>query len=124
METKDVLIIEDEMIHGIFLKASIQSNGYKVLDIVSRGEDAIRTAITSKPSLIITDILLKDGMTGVEVIEEIHKHVKIPVIYITALTENRLISRAEMTGPAAIIYKPYEIKALLSVMATVLGQEN
>lgn len=121
METKNVLIIEDEMIHGIFLKASIQNSGYNVLDIVSRGEDAINAAITSKPSLIITDILLKDEMTGVEVIEEIFKHVKIPVIYITALNENRLINRAEMTGPVAIIYKPYEIKTLLSIMDSVLN---
>lgn len=121
METKNVLIIEDEMIHGIFLKATIQSNGYSVLDIVSRGEDAIKTAITFKPSLIITDILLKDEMTGVDVIEEICKHEKIPVIYITALADNRLIERAELTKPVAIIYKPYEIKNLITAMNEALN---
>ncbi len=121
METKDILIVEDEMIHGIFLKASIQSNGFSVLDIVSRGEEAIKSAIKHKPGLIITDILLKDEMTGVDVIEEIHKHSKIPVIYITALSENRLLERAEMTEPVAIIYKPYEIHNLIEILNDLLN---
>ncbi len=120
METKNVLIIEDEMIHGIFLKASIQGIGYSVMDIVSKGEDAIKTALEGNPHLIITDILLKDDMTGVDVIEEIHRHSKIPVIYITALAENKLIERAEMTNPVAILYKPYEIRNLISLMNDVL----
>ncbi len=118
METKNILIVEDEMIHGLFLKASIQNSGFSVLDVVSRGEDAVRTAIENRPGLIITDILLKDEMTGVDVIEEIHKHEMIPVIYITALSENRLLERAEMTKPVAIIYKPYEIHSLLSILSS------
>lgn len=120
METKDILIVEDEMIHGLFLKASIQNSGFQVLDVVSRGEDAVKAAIRNKPGLIITDILLKDEMTGVDVIEEIYKHLKIPVIYITALSENRLLERAEMTQPVAIISKPYEINTLLSLLADIL----
>jgi len=119
METKDILIIEDEMIHGLFLKTSIQNSGFPVLDVISRGEDAVKAAIRNNPGLIITDILLKDEMTGVDVIEEIHKHIKIPVIYITALSDNRLLARAEMTNPVAIIYKPYEIHSLLSLLADI-----
>lgn len=116
MDSKKILIVEDEMIHGIFLKASIQNSGFHVLDVVSRGEEAVRAAIECKPELIITDILLKDEMTGVDVIEEIYKHKRIPVIYITALSENKLLERAEMTKPLAIIYKPYEIQSLLSIL--------
>ncbi|HPS57817.1 MAG TPA: response regulator [Spirochaetota bacterium] len=121
MDKKNILIVEDEMIHGIFLKASIQNSGFSVLDIVSRGEDAVKSAIENKPGLIITDILLKDEMTGVDVIEEVHKHNMIPVIYITALSENRLLERAEMTKPVAIIYKPYEIHSLLSILASLFN---
>ncbi len=120
MESKNILIIEDEMIHGLFLKASIQNCGFSVLDVVSRGEDAVKSAIKNRPGLIITDILLKDDMTGVDVIEEIHKHQKIPVIYITALSDNRMLQRAEMTRPLAIIYKPYEINSLLSIVTDLL----
>jgi len=120
MAEKKVLIIEDEMIHGLFLKASIQSSGYSVLDIISRGEDAVKAALTHKPGLIITDILLKDDMSGVDVIEEIQKHESIPVIYITALADNSLIHRAEMTKPAAIINKPYEINSLISIIDRIL----
>lgn len=121
MEQKNVLIVEDEMIHGLFLKASIQSSGFSVLDVISRGEDAVKYALENRPGLIITDILLKDEMTGVDVIEEIHKHEKIPVIYITALSDNRLLERAEMTKPVAIIYKPYEIHTLLSLLNGLLS---
>ena len=59
MNRKRILIIEDELIHGVFLKSSIENCGYSVIDIISKGEDAINIAIQEKPDLIISDILLK-----------------------------------------------------------------
>jgi len=112
MDEKKILIIEDEMIHGMFLKAVMEECGHNVIDLVSKGEDAIKKAIESEPDLIITDILLKDSMTGVDVMNELQKNKKIPFIYITALNDTMLIEKAKLTNPLRIFNKPYEIDSL------------
>jgi len=112
MDEKKILIIEDEMIHGMFLKAVMEECGHKVIDLVSRGKDAILKAIEQEPDLIISDILLKDSMTGVDVMNELLKNRQIPFIYITALNDNRLMEQALLTNPLRIFSKPYEINSL------------
>ena len=100
------------MIHGMFLKAVMEECGHNVIDLVSRGKDAILKAIEFEPDLIISDILLKDSMTGVDVMNEVLKNKKIPFIYITALNDNRLMEQALLTNPLKIFSKPYEINSL------------
>jgi len=112
MDEKKILIIEDEMIHGMFLKAVMEECGHNVIDLVSRGKEAILKAIELEPDLIISDILLKDSMTGVDVMVEVLKNKKIPFIYITALNDNRLMEQALLTNPLKIFSKPYEINSL------------
>lgn len=112
MDEKKILIIEDEMIHGMFLKAVMEECGHSVIDLVSRGKDAILKIIEHEPDLIISDILLKDSMTGVDVMNEVLKNKKIPFIYITALNDNRLMEQAMLTNPLRIFSKPYEVNSL------------
>ncbi len=112
MDEKKILIIEDEMIHGMFLKAVMEECGHSVIDLVSKGEDAIKKAIECEPDLIISDILLKDSMTGVDVINQLQKNKKIPFIFITALNDNRLMEKAKQANPLRIFNKPYEIDSL------------
>lgn len=112
MDEKKILIIEDEMIHAMFLKAIMEECGHNVIDLVSKGADAIRRAIECEPDLIISDILLKDSMTGVDVMNELQKNRKIPFIFITALNDNRLMEKAKLTNPLRIFNKPYEINSL------------
>ncbi|HNX24387.1 MAG TPA: response regulator [Spirochaetota bacterium] len=120
MDRKSVLIIEDEMIHGMLLKSSIENSGYRVLDIISRGEDAVLAAIDHKPDLIITDILLKGTLSGVEAIEQILCHINIPFIFLTAISDSRIMNKATNTSPSAIINKPYDMKILLETIDSLL----
>jgi len=116
MNRKRILIIEDELIHGVFLKSSIENCGYSVIDIISKGEDAINIAIQEKPDLIISDILLKGRISGVDAIEEIVRHVNIPFIFLTALNECAAVDKAVRSSPYAIINKPYDEKVLIEVI--------
>ncbi len=121
MDRKSVLIIEDEMIHGMLLKSSIENSGYRVLDVISRGEDAITAAIDHRPDLIISDILLKGRITGVDAIEEILNHLSIPFIFLTALNDTGIMNQANDTSPSAIINKPYDMKILIETINTLLA---
>jgi DNA-binding NarL/FixJ family response regulator len=119
MKRKKILIIEDELIHGVFLKSSIENSGYRVIDIISKGEDAINIAIQEKPDLIISDILLKGGLSGVDTVEEITRHIDIPFIFLTALNEHNIINKASRASPYAIISKPYDEKILIELIDSI-----
>jgi two-component system, response regulator PdtaR len=123
MEKKKILIIEDEMLHGVYLKSFIESSGYHVLDIVSNGEDAVLVALENHPDLIISDILLKGKMSGLDTVEEILREVDIPFIFLTALSDNVVIDRAAHLSPHAIVNKPYDLNTFLEVVHSVFKQE-
>jgi len=124
MERKSVLIIEDEMIHGMLLKSSIENSGYRVLDVISRGEDAVNAAIDHRPDLIISDILLKGEITGVDAIEQILNHINIPFIFLTALNDTGIMDQANETSPSAIINKPYDMKNLIEIINSLLDKTS
>ena len=116
MNRKKILIIEDELIHGYFLKYAMEKSGYHVIDIISTGEDAVGIAIAQKPDLIITDIVLKGKLSGVDALEEINRHAKIPFILLTAHNECAFNDRSTVASPYAIINKPYDDKVLIEVI--------
>jgi len=120
MERKSVLIIEDEIIHGMMLRSSIENSGYRVLDVISRGEDAITAALDMKPDLIISDILLKGPISGVDVIEKILNQIEIPFIFLTAFNDSIMMKRAVETSPSAIINKPYDMRMLMDTIDSLL----
>ena len=120
MNRKSVLIIEDEMIHGMLLRSSIENSGYRVLDVISRGEDAVLAAIDHQPDLIISDILLKGPVTGVDAIEQILNHITIPFIFLTAINDSKIMTRAIDAAPSAIINKPYDMKILMATIDSLL----
>lgn len=121
MNRKSVLIIEDEMIHGMLLRSSIENSGYRVVDVISRGEDAVIAALDHRPDLIISDILLKGTITGVEAIEQILNHVTVPFIFLTAINDSRIMNQATDTSPSAIINKPYDMKMLMETIDSLLN---
>jgi len=122
MERKSVLIIEDEMIHGMLLRSSIEKNGYRVLDVISRGEDAVTAAIYHKPDLIISDIILKGKISGVDAIEQILNHIDIPFIFLTALNDKLIMSQVAETSPTAVINKPYDMKLLIETIDSLFDK--
>ncbi|MDZ7657763.1 response regulator [Fodinibius sp.] len=83
METKKVLIVEDEMIIAMLIERMVTSMGHQVIDKVSSGEDAINKALEHSPDLILMDIRLKGEMDGIEAMRRIQEKMSIPVIYIS-----------------------------------------
>ncbi len=109
-----ILIVEDEQIVGENLRESLIENGYSVpvLPCVT-GEEAIRKAGEIRPDLILMDIKLEGEMDGVEAVEAIRKEMNVPVIYLTAYSNEGFLERAERTGPFGYINKPYKTNDVL-----------
>ena len=107
MVNKKILLVEDDSIEALDMKHSLGSLGYEVSYVASSGEEAIEEALNNVPDLILIDIILSGDIDGIEVASKIKK-LNIPVIYLTAHSEEYTIERAKLTEPYGYLIKPYD----------------
>ncbi|MBN2511216.1 MAG: EAL domain-containing protein [Spirochaetales bacterium] len=112
MSTERILIVEDERIIALDLKRRLEKFGYSVTDIVSTGQDAIDTAQLQLPDIIIMDIMLSGDMDGISAAGYIKDHFEIPIIFLTAFSDNNTLERAKFVEPYGYILKPFKEKEL------------
>jgi PAS domain S-box-containing protein len=109
---KQILIVEDEIIAAMDIQKRLMNLGYNVPAIVSSGEEAILKVKENKPDLMLMDINLNGEMDGIEATSRIHSFSDIPVIYLTAYSEDITLARAKITEPYAYIVKPFKDREL------------
>ena len=119
-----ILIVEDENIIALNIKKKLKSFGYAIPAIASTGEEAVKMAEIILPDLILMDIMLKGDMDGVEAAEEIRKRFDIPVIYLTAYSDDKVLERAKITEPYAYIVKPFKANDLRSNIEMTLYRHS
>jgi PAS domain S-box-containing protein len=108
LESAEILVVEDEVIVAHDLKRILDKLGYSVLGIADSGEEAVRIASEEFPDLVLMDINLSDGkMGGIDAASRITDTLGIPVIFLTALTDDGTIERARYARPASYLVKPY-----------------
>lgn len=118
MNDPHILVVEDEALIMANLVNTLTMLGYTVHEPVATGEEAIRAVITKKPDLVLMDIELVDEMNGIEAAEKIRKIADIPIVYITANTDDLRLKQAQLTGPYGYIIKPAhrsELKATIEI---------
>ncbi|HZW39072.1 MAG TPA: response regulator [Ignavibacteriaceae bacterium] len=116
----NILIVEDERIVAMDIAASLRSLGYKVLGMVSSADEAIESALSTKPDLILMDIRLKGEKDGINAAEQIHQSFDVPIIYLTAYADEHTLQRAKLTEPYGYLLKPYEKRVLHSTIEMAL----
>ncbi len=111
----DVLIIEDETFIAMDLETLVESLGHRVLGIARTQTEALALARKKSPGLILADIQLADGSSGLDAVNELLKLFEVPVIFITAYPERFLTG--ERPEPAFLIAKPFQ-PAMVSAIAS------
>jgi DNA-directed RNA polymerase specialized sigma24 family protein len=111
----DVLIIEDETFIAMDLESLVTNLGHNVIGVARTHSDALALAKTRKPGLILADIQLADGSSGLDAVNELLKTVEVPVVFITAYPERFLTG--ERPEPAFLISKPFQ-PAMVSAVAS------
>ncbi len=114
MAGKKILVVEDERIVALDIKQSLESFGYIVPCISSTGEEAIKMAKEHAPDLVLMDVVLRGDIDGIEAASIIHRDLKIPIVYLTAYSDERTLQRAKMTEPFGHILKPFDNRELRS----------
>lgn len=105
MASATILVVEDERITAEDIRAGLKFAGYKVPAVCSTGEDAVQQAGRLEPDLILMDIKLEGEMDGIEAAAEIKKSHDIPVIYLTAYSDEETVERAKLTEPSGFLVK-------------------
>jgi DNA-binding LytR/AlgR family response regulator len=103
-----ILVVEDEMLIGAKISMQLTSLGYEVTGILPRGEEAIVHAEENKPDIVLLDINLKGKLDGIETALQLQKLANIPVIFLTANSDEATFNRAKVARPYAFISKPYK----------------
>ena len=103
-----ILVVEDEFITATDIQNNLKGMGYDVPVVVDNGEEAIRRAGELRPGLVLMDITLKGRMNGIEAAKEIRSRYDIPVIYLTAHSDESTFRDALVTEPFGYILKPFE----------------
>ncbi|AHB48347.1 chemotaxis protein CheY [Hyphomicrobium nitrativorans NL23] len=111
----DVLIIEDEPLISMDLEALVKDLGHRVSGVARTHREALAEVRKRKPGLVLADIHLADGSSGLDAVNEILLGFNVPVIFITAFPERLLTG--ERPEPTFLITKPFEpntVRALVS----------
>jgi len=104
-----ILIVEDEMIIAANISLQLTHLGYEVTGIIPRAEEVLPHLWQHIPDIILMDINLKGNLDGIEMVYLIQKEFKIPIIYLTANSDEANFNRAKATNPYAFVSKPFKI---------------
>jgi CheY-like chemotaxis protein len=120
MTEAKILVVEDENIVALEIKKRLQKLGYIVPSVASTGEDAISKVEGILPDLVLMDIMLKGEIDGIDAAGEIRKRFNIPVVYLTAYSDEETLQRAKLTEPYGYILKPFEENDLRTTIEIAL----
>ncbi|WP_064197839.1 MULTISPECIES: LytTR family DNA-binding domain-containing protein [Emticicia] len=122
-----ILIVEDEMLIAANIANQLETFGYEVIGIIPRGEEAIKVVQNDKPDLVLMDINLKGEIDGIETAKRIQQEGQIPIIYLTANSDDEHFNRAKATNPYAFLSKPFkrlDLQRALELASVRILQEN
>jgi PAS domain S-box-containing protein len=116
MSGKRVLIVEDESVIAAGIAKKLENRGYDPVASVSSGEEAISTAEELQPDVVLMDVRIEGDMDGTAAAAEIRRRLDIPVVYLTAYSDQQTLSKAKLSEPYGYILKPFREQELYSVL--------
>ena len=108
MSTIKVLIIEDDEVTAINLKMSLEKQGYDVISLANNAMTARNKIKIYNPDIALIDIGLQKTTDGIELARYIRDKNQMPFIYLTAHSDNDILSKAKKTEPYGYIVKPFD----------------
>lgn len=115
-----VFLVEDEAVVALQIKTWLRDFGFAVCGHCTRGDTALRQIPALKPDLILMDIHLADGISGIDVAEKLGTQVEAPIIYLTAYSDSDMVARATTGRRACYVTKPFQPERLLACISELL----
>ncbi|WP_296949517.1 EAL domain-containing protein [uncultured Massilia sp.] len=115
-----LLVVEDEAVVALDLEAQLVEMGYRVCGCVDNGGDAIARTRADRPDLVLMDIVLKGDMDGIAAAAVIGRELHVPVLFLTAYSDDQTVARAAATWPYGYLTKPFQNRELRAVIEVAL----
>ena len=120
MNRHRLLIVEDEVIVALDIEDRLAALGYQLVGHALTGEGALELTRELRPDLVLMDIRLQGDMDGIAAAAEIRRRFHVPVIFLTAYSEDETLERAKLSEPYGYILKPFDDRELKSAVEIAL----
>ena len=120
MERAHILIVEHDPSVAKKIESALRGFGYDVSGIASSADTALSAVIASPPDLVLMDIKLHGRVDGIETADEVMHRYDIPVIFLSAFSDELTIQRAKETGPYGYLLQPFDPKELHATIEVAL----
>lgn len=107
MRKARIFIVEDEIVIIRGLQQALENLHYAICGFALSGEEALEVVERKKPDLMLVDVFLRGKMNGIELAQQVRSNFDIPVIYITAYSNEEVLQKAKLTDPFGYIVKPF-----------------
>jgi CheY-like chemotaxis protein len=121
--TSRVLVVEDEAIAAMAIRLMLESMGCTVLAIAAHGQEAVDLALELQPDLVLMDIRLKGGMSGIESARIIRGRLQIPIIFTTAYSLEEIRASCPIDDGLLFVSKPIQESELAQAVSTACRQD-
>jgi diguanylate cyclase (GGDEF)-like protein/PAS domain S-box-containing protein len=119
-----ILVVEDEVIIALDIQRTLIRMGYAVPEFVTSAESALEHIGTLQPDLVLMDIHLSGAMDGIAAADEIRRQHALPVVFLTAHSDEATLNRAKITEPYGYVLKPFEERELQIAIDIALYRHN
>jgi len=107
-----ILIVEDEMVVALDIRNILHDLGYRVRGIADSGKEAVEMVEEDTPDLVLMDVMLKGDLNGIQAAKMICSRFDIPVVYLTAFSDDPIVEKAKRSNPFGYLLKPFTTKEL------------
>jgi CheY-like chemotaxis protein len=112
------LIVDDELVVAIGLKADMQALGFDVCDLATNRQEAFRLAMSDQPDVVLMDVCLAGGREGIEAARWLREVCEVPIIFVTEYTDRETLERIHKQVPgASVLHKPVSRQGLFDAVA-------
>lgn len=119
-----ILIVEDEGIIAGHIASLLSKTGFEVAGIVESSEEALAKIPELNPALVLMDIRIKGSMDGIETTAKLREDLDVPVVYLTAHTDQQTIDRAKITGAFGFLTKPIHHTSLATTIEMAIHKHR
>jgi PAS domain S-box-containing protein len=111
-----IMVVEDEGVVAMQIAETLKGLGYDVPLIAMTGEEAVSKLLETEPDLVLMDIHLRGGVSGIDAAHRIRQRLDVPIVYLTAFSDSETLDQAQLTEPYGYVLKPFEEKSLHAIL--------
>jgi DNA-binding LytR/AlgR family response regulator len=119
-----ILVVEDEPIIGRDIAQRLKARGHEVVGFARSSDEALEQAHELRPNIVIMDIHLLDGHSGVDAAKRIRHELELPVIFLTANSDDDTLSKAKIAEPYGFVVKPFSDQALHTAIEIAMAKHD